>query len=34
MIKEDKKCEKEGKANPHNYEKRAREWNSQYAYPI
>ena len=34
MIKEDKKYEKEGKANPHNYEKRAREWNSQYAYPI
>ena len=34
LIIEDKKCEKEGKDNPHNYEKMASEWNSKYAYPV
>lgn len=34
MIKNDKKCEEDGKPNPHTYEAEASKWNSQYAYPI
>jgi len=34
MIKNDKKLEKEGKPNPHTYEKKASEWNSKYAFPV
>ena len=34
MIKNDKQCVKDGKPNPHTYEKKASEWNSKYAYPI
>lgn len=34
LIKNDKKCVKDGKPNPHTYEKKASEWNSKYAYPI
>lgn len=34
LIKNDKKCVEEGKPNPFTYEKKAKEWNSHYAYPI
>lgn len=34
MIIDDLKCEKNGKPNPHTYEKKASEFNSKYAYPV
>jgi len=34
MIKDDLECVKNGKPNPHTYEKKASEFNSKYAYPV